>query len=56
MDNNVIFRIFALLDPGNKDHIETFNLLIKFLTTYDPNILDTVKLFCLIQIADNLVL
>ena len=52
VDNNVIFEILILLDSANEIHREIFDLLIKFLTNYDENILETIRLVCLLQIAD----
>ena len=52
VDNNVIFEILILLDSPNEIHREIFDLLFKFLTSYDNNILETVQLLCLVQIAD----
>lgn len=52
VDNNIIFEIFILLDLANEIHCEIFDLLMKFLTSYDDNVLETVRLLCLIQIAD----
>lgn len=52
VDNNVIFEILILLDSSNQVHCEIFNLLINFLTNYDDNILETVRLICLVKIAD----
>ena len=52
VDNNIIFEILILLDLANEVHREIFDLLFKFLTSYDNNILETVQLLCLVQIAD----
>lgn len=52
VDNNIVFEILILLDTTNQIHREIFDLMIKFLTSYDDNILDTIRLLCLIQIAD----
>lgn len=52
VDNNVVIRIFALLDINIKVHAEIFNLLLDFLTTYNTDILEVVKLLCLLQIIN----
>lgn len=52
VDNNVIFGILMFLDANDQVQLEIFNLLFHFLTNYEDEILETVRLVCLMQISD----
>lgn len=52
VDNNVICGILMFLDANDLVQLEIFNLLFNFLTNYEDEMLETVRLICLMQIAE----
>lgn len=52
VDNNVILGIMMFLDANDQVQLEIFNTLLNFLTDYEDEMLETVRLICLMQIAE----
>ena len=54
VDKNIAFEILMLLDVNNAVHFEIFMLIINFVTNYEEDILEAVRLICMMQIVEHI--